>query len=105
MAELCEASVRFEQIIDAMEVLLDRKTMRRIRLGKNQYHKKACVLARDAGEILKVLSSSFGSLGIFIQGQGCKKAMGFPCDPSIIRAFTYNREEMSRIEMLQCVYA
>lgn len=57
VAGLYEASVRLEQIIETMEVLLDKKTMRRIRLGESQYHKKSYVLARDAEEILRVLSS------------------------------------------------
>jgi len=57
VAGLYEASVRLEQIIATMEVLLDKKTMLRIRLGESQYHKKSYVFARDAEEILKVLSS------------------------------------------------
>ena len=57
MAGLYEASVRFEQIIETMEVLLDKKTMQRIKLGEKQYRKKAYVLARNADEIRKVLSS------------------------------------------------
>jgi len=57
VAGLYEASVRFEQIIETMEVLLDKKTMHRIKLGEKQYRKKAYVLARNAEEIRKVLSS------------------------------------------------
>jgi uncharacterized protein YhaN len=57
VAGLYEASVRFEQIIETMEVLLDNKTMQRIKLGEKQYRKKTYVLARDAEEIRKVLSS------------------------------------------------
>jgi hypothetical protein len=57
VARLYEASVRFEQIIETMEVLLDKETMQRIKLGEKQYRKKAYVLARDAEEIRKVLSS------------------------------------------------
>jgi len=57
VAGLYEASVRFEQIIETMEVLLDKKTMRRIKVGENEYRKKAYVLARNAEEIRKVLSS------------------------------------------------
>jgi hypothetical protein len=57
VAGLYEASVKFEQIIETMEVLLDKKTMQRIKLGETQYRKKAYVLARDAEEIRKVLSS------------------------------------------------
>jgi hypothetical protein len=50
--------VRFERIIETMEVLLDRKIMRRIKVGEYQYRKKAYVLARDAEEIRKVLMPS-----------------------------------------------
>jgi uncharacterized protein YhaN len=57
VARLYEASVRFEQIIETMEVLLDKKTMQRIKLGERQYRKKAYVVARDAEEARKVLSS------------------------------------------------
>ena len=57
LAGLYEASVKFEQIIETMEILLDKKTLQRIKLGKKQYHKKAYVLARDSEEILKALSS------------------------------------------------
>ena len=49
--------VRFKQIVETMDVLLDRKTMRRIKLGENEYRKKACVVARDAEEVRKVLSA------------------------------------------------
>jgi len=49
--------VKFEQIVETMEVLLDKKTMRRIKLGEKEYHRKAYVLARDTEEIAKVLSS------------------------------------------------
>jgi hypothetical protein len=58
VAGLYEASVRFEQIIETMEVLLDKKTMQRIKVGENQYRKKAYVLVRDAEEIRKVLMPS-----------------------------------------------
>ena len=57
VAGLYEASVKFEQIVETMEVLLDKKTMRRIKLGEKEYHRKAYVLARDTEEIAKVLSS------------------------------------------------
>ena len=56
MAGLYEASVRFEQIIETMEVLLDKKRMQRIKLGEKQYRKKAYVLARDAEEVREFLS-------------------------------------------------
>ena len=58
VAGLYEASARFEQIIETMEVLLDKKTMQRIKLGENQYRKKTYVLAREAEEIRKVLMPS-----------------------------------------------
>jgi hypothetical protein len=58
VAGLYAASVRFEQIVETMEVILDKKTMQRIKLGEKQYRKKAYVLARDAEEIRKVLMPS-----------------------------------------------
>jgi hypothetical protein len=57
VAGLYEASVKFVQIIETMEVLLDKKTMRRIKLGEREYRRKAYILAREAEEIRKVLSS------------------------------------------------
>jgi uncharacterized protein YhaN len=57
VAGLYEASMKFEQIVETMEVLLDKKTMRRIKLGESQYRKRAYVLARNAEEVRKVLSS------------------------------------------------
>jgi len=57
VAGLYETSARFQQIIETIEVLLDKKTMRRIKLGEKEYRKKAYVVARDAAEIRKVLSS------------------------------------------------
>ena len=56
VAGLYEASVRFEQIIETMEVLLDKKTIQRTKLGEKQYHKKAYVLSRDAEEVRELLS-------------------------------------------------
>jgi len=58
VAGLYEASVRFEQIIETMEVLLYKKTMQRIKLGENQYRRKDYVLAREAEEVRKVLMPS-----------------------------------------------
>jgi len=58
VAGLYEASVMLEQIIETMEVLLDRKMMQRIKLGESEYRKKAYVLARDSEEIRKVLMRS-----------------------------------------------
>jgi len=55
---LYEVSVGFEQIIETMEVLLDKETMRRIKLGEKQYSKKVYVLVRNAKEIRKVLMPS-----------------------------------------------
>jgi len=50
VAGLYEASVRFEQIFETMEGLLDKKRMQRIKLGEKQHRRKAYVLARDAEE-------------------------------------------------------
>lgn len=57
VAGLYEASMKFEQIVETMEVLLDKNTMRRIKLGESQYRKGAYVPAPNVEEIRKVLSS------------------------------------------------
>ena len=57
VAGLYEASPRSEQNIETVEVLLDRKTMQRIKLGEEQYRRKAYILVCDAEEVRKVLSS------------------------------------------------
>ena len=55
--EMYRTSMRFTEILETLEVLLDKKTMRRIKLGEQQLRRKQYVLAKGPKEIRKVLSS------------------------------------------------
>ncbi len=44
--EMYRASVRFAELLETLEVLLDKKTMRRIKLGEQQYRRMQYVVAR-----------------------------------------------------------
>jgi hypothetical protein len=55
--EMYRTSMRFTQVLETLEVLLDKKTMRRIKLGEQQLRGKQYVTARGPKEIRKVLSS------------------------------------------------
>jgi len=50
-------SVRFAELLETLEVLLDKNTMRRIKLGERQYRRKQYVVAKGTREIRRVLSS------------------------------------------------
>jgi uncharacterized protein YhaN len=54
--EIYRTSVRFAEVLETVEVLVDKKTMRRIKLGEQQYRRKQYVAARGAQEIRRVLS-------------------------------------------------
>ena len=55
--EMYRTSMRFTEILETLEVLLDKKTMRRIKLGEQQLRRKQYVIAKGPKEIRKVLSS------------------------------------------------
>jgi hypothetical protein len=55
--EMYRTSVRFPELLETLEVLLDKKTMRRIKLGENQYKRMQYVAAKGPREIRKVLST------------------------------------------------
>jgi len=55
--EMYRTSVRFTEILETLEVLLDKKTMRRIKLGEQQLRRKQYAIAKGPKEIRKVLSS------------------------------------------------
>ena len=55
--EMYRASVRIAEILETLEVLLDKKTTRRINLGEQQYRRMQYVVARGPREIRKVLST------------------------------------------------
>ena len=53
--EIYRASLRFAEVLDTLEVLLDKKTMHRIKLGEEQYRKRQYVVAKNRQAIRKVL--------------------------------------------------
>lgn len=55
--EIYQASVRFAELLETLEVILDKKTMRRIKLGEKQYRRKQYVISKGTRKIRKVLSS------------------------------------------------
>lgn len=55
--EMYRASVRVAEILETLEVLLDKKTMRRIKRAEQQYRRMQYVVARGPREIRKVLST------------------------------------------------
>ncbi len=55
--EIYRTSVRFAELLETLEVLLDKKTMRRIKLGEQQYRRRQYVVAKGPREIRRVLST------------------------------------------------
>ena len=55
--EMYRTSIRFVGVLETLEVLLDRNTMRRIKLGEQQLRRKQYVTAKGPREIRKVLST------------------------------------------------
>jgi len=54
--EMYRASERFAELLETLEVLLDKKTLRRIR-RERQYRRKEYAVAKGPREIRKVLST------------------------------------------------
>lgn len=55
--DLHDASVRFVSVLETLEVLMDKSTMKRIKTGERQYSKRQYVVAKGSSEIRKALSS------------------------------------------------
>ena len=55
--ELYDASVRFASVLETLEVLMDKQTMRRIKTGEKEYSKRKYVVAKGPAEIRRALSS------------------------------------------------
>ncbi len=55
--ELYDASVRFASVLETLEVLMDKQTMRRIKTGQKEYSRRQYVVAKGPAEIRKALSS------------------------------------------------
>lgn len=55
--EMYRTSIRFAEVLETLEVLLDKKTMRRIKLGEQQFRRKQYITAKGSKEIRKALST------------------------------------------------
>jgi hypothetical protein len=55
--DLYDASARFASVLETLEVLLDKGTMKRIKSGERQYSRRQYVVAKASSEIRKALSS------------------------------------------------
>jgi hypothetical protein len=55
--EMYRTSIRFAEVLETLEVLLDKNTMRRIKLGEQQLRRKQYVTTKGPREIRKVLST------------------------------------------------
>ncbi len=55
--ELYDASVRFVSVLETLEVLMDKQTMRRIKTGEKEYSRRQYVVAKGPVEIRRALSS------------------------------------------------
>jgi hypothetical protein len=55
--EMYRASVRFAELLETLEVLLEKETMRKIKLGEKQYKRMQYVVAKGLREIPRVLST------------------------------------------------
>lgn len=55
--EIYRAGLRFAEVLDTLEVLLDKETMRRIKLGEKQYRGRQYVVAKNRQAIRKLLSA------------------------------------------------
>ena len=54
--ELYDASLRVAGVVETLEVLMDKRTMRRIKMGEGEYARHRYVLAKGLAEIRKALS-------------------------------------------------
>ncbi len=55
--QLYDASVRFATVLETLEVLMDKQTMRRIKTGEKEYSRRKYVVAKGPAEIRRALSS------------------------------------------------
>ena len=54
--ELYDVSLRVVGVVETLEVLMDKRTMRRIKMGEREYSNRQYVLAKGLAEIRKALS-------------------------------------------------
>lgn len=56
IADLFEASLRFHEVVETLEVQLDKETVRRLKRGEKEYQQGKYKVASTRQEIDKVLS-------------------------------------------------
>ena len=56
ITDLLEASLRFHEIVETLEVQLDKETLRRLKIGEKEYKQGKYRVASTRQEIDKVLS-------------------------------------------------
>ncbi len=56
ITDLFEASLRFHELVETLEVQLDQKTVRRLKVGEKEYRQGRYKVASTRREIEKVLS-------------------------------------------------
>jgi len=54
--ELYDVSLRVAGVVETLEVLMDRQTMRRIKMGEREYSMRKYVFAKGPAQIRKALS-------------------------------------------------
>ena len=55
--QIYEASLRFAEVLETLEVTLDQKTMRRIKTGEREFRSGKYITAKGTKAIRKVLST------------------------------------------------
>lgn len=56
VADLIESSLRFQEVVETLEVQLDKKTLRRLKAGDREYKQGKFKVASTREEIDRVLS-------------------------------------------------
>ena len=54
--ELYDVSLRVAGVVETLEVLMDKRTMRRIKMGEREYSMRKYVFAKGPAQIRKALS-------------------------------------------------
>lgn len=57
VTDLLEASLRFHEVVETLEVQLDKETVRRLKIGEKEYKEGRYKVASTRQDVEKVLSS------------------------------------------------
>ena len=57
VADLFEASLKFQEVVETLEVQLDKETIRRLKRGEREYREGGYKVASSREEIERVLSA------------------------------------------------